>query len=243
MPKPIKKKVSKKNVTQQEVISFYKFCKNYYKTHTKIINILILTVLIGMLVLGGEIYYSKNTKEQAMALVYEGYKTYHKLYQKKKLSEEIYLQKALENFKKSYEKYPSPISLLYIANIQYKLNQYDNALQSIKEFIKKFSNKNELIPLAYYRMAIIQIQQKKNKDALNTLQKMYENSSYLQDLAIYESAKLLEAIGKTEQAKKYYNIIVNKFPGSPYRSSAVSKIKKTNFEQQKNKDSEQQKKK
>jgi TolA-binding protein len=75
-------------------------------------------------------------------------------------------------------------------------------------------------------MALIQMKKGKNTEAIETLQKMYQvKGIYLKDLALYEMGRILEAEGKTEEAKEYYMRLAKEFPESPYSKIIQPKIK------------------
>lgn len=232
MPKPIKKRKRKKQITEEEVYSFLETCKNYYDNNKRFVHLLVVATISLILILLFATYYLKDRSKKAYALEYEGYKYYHKLYDASALSDDEALNKALEKFQLAYKKKPEPISLYYIALIQLKKGQDDDALKSLETLIKKFPRNKELLTLSFYEIAQIEIRKGDRESALKDLEKMYTLSSpYFKDLALYESARLLESMNNIEEALKKYSLIVEKYPFSPYFSIAKSKI-----EERKNKE-------
>lgn len=61
--------------------------------------------------------------------------------------------------------------------------------------------------------------------AINTFNTLISiKDGLLQDMALFESGKTLEAMGKTDEAKSKYNELINKFPTSALVSEAKTKI-------------------
>ncbi|NOZ25015.1 MAG: tetratricopeptide repeat protein [Nitrospirae bacterium] len=228
MPKPIKKRIQKKSISEREVMTLYEKLVDYYLENKKTVYTWIAVAVLFIAVVSGIAYYNRTLAEQAESLQYEGYKLYHGLYQNddKKTDEET-LRAALEKFRAAYDKKSSPITLLYIANTQFALGQYEEARKTLNEFIEKYPRNEELLPLAYYKLATVQIEEGKREEALKTLDSLYslKTSPFLKDVALNESARLLEEMGKKEEALKRYEKIVEDHPTSPYYQDALAKVK------------------
>ncbi len=229
MPKPIKKRVQKRNIGEREVISLYEKALDYYLENKKTVylgaalTVLFITIVTGLLI------YNKKITEQAATLQYEGYKLYHNLYQEDdKKTDEVVLKKALEKFQEAYDKKKSPITLLYIANTQFALGQNEEALKTLEQFTKKYSGNKDLLPLAYYKIAAIQMKEGKKEEALKTLDTLYnlKTSPFLKDVALHDSASILEKMGRKEEALKKYEQLAKEYPQSPYYQLAVSEVEK-----------------
>ncbi len=255
MPKPIKKRVRKKGVTEEEVLSLFEIFINYYNNNKRFVHLLLAGFISLIVIIALGIFYMKSRAKEAVALEYEGYKLYQKLYEAADRPEAEVLQEAIDKLQKAYKKKASPTSLFYIAQIQIKQGKKDEALKTLQKFTKKFSDNKDLLPLAYYRIAMLQLEEGKKDEALKTLDTMYNLASpYFKDLALYEAARILESMGKKEEAERKYGLIVQKFPTSPFASVAKAKTKKeekqdkqkeseTKEEKQQSKSSEETKKK
>ncbi len=224
MPKPIKKRVSKKSA-EKEVFTVYEICKNYYLENKRFVHLAVFAffaiILLGIITIS----YINKKSEEAHELLSEGYKLYSSSSSQQKESKQG-LKEALEKFKEAYEKDHSAELLYYIANTQYKLGNLEEALKSLNEIIEEFKDNKEILPLAYLKKATILLKQKKKEEALKALEALYNsNTEYLKDVALYEQAQILESLGKKEDAKKKYEQIVQKFPSSPYKPTAEAKIK------------------
>ncbi len=246
MPKPIKKRVQKRNIGEREVISLYEKFVDYYFENKKTVYLGAALAVLFIAIVTGLIFYNKKLTEQAATLQYEGYKLYHNLYQEDgKKADEAVLKKALEKFREAYDKKKSPITLLYIANTQFALGQDEEALKTLNKFIKKYSGNKDLLPLAYYKIAAIQMKEGRKEEALKTLDTLYnlKASPFLKDIALHDSASILEKMGRKEEALKKYELLAKEYPQSPYYQLAVSKVEKEAEKKMKdNKDSKDNRK-
>ncbi|MGB9716383.1 MAG: tetratricopeptide repeat protein [Thermodesulfovibrionales bacterium] len=226
MPKPIKKKIPKKITdTETEVRDRLISLKENLKEKKRYVLRYFLLGLLIIIVILGFIFYEYSLRKKAMTLAYEAYKSYYNLYQKQTLSKTDQISKALDMFNKSYRTKKSPVVLLYIVNCYYELGRYDEALKTLKEFTDRYSGEEELLPLAYGKMSNIYLKKGDIIEAMKTLEKLYTlKGEIYKDFALIEYAKLLEKEGRTEEAKKKYKELTERFPNSPFRSEAEAKL-------------------
>ncbi|MEC4684884.1 MAG: tetratricopeptide repeat protein [Nitrospirota bacterium] len=245
MPKPIKKRVQKRSVGEREVISLYEKALDYYLENKKTVYLGAALTVLFITIVTGLLFYNKKLTEQAATLQYEGYKLYHNLYQEDgKKADEAVLKKALEKFQEAYDKKKSPITLLYIANTQFALAQNEDALKTLEQFTKKYSGNKDLLPLAYYKIAAIQMKEGRKEEALKTLDTLYnlKTSPFLKDVALHDSASILEKMGRKEEALKKYEQLAKDYPQSPYYHLAVSEVEKEAEKKMKDNDNKDNKK-
>jgi predicted negative regulator of RcsB-dependent stress response len=228
MPKPIKKRVQKKVIDEKEVITYYEKVKNYYDGNKRFVHIISIAVLLVLALITGLFYYNRQLTRQSIALEYEGYRLYHNLYQKGSKEETDSLRSALEKFQRAYRKKGSPQSLLYIANTQFRLGLNKEALETLRKFTEEFRENRDLLPVAYYKIATIQMITGRKEDALKTLDTLYnlKTSPFLKDLSLYESARILEELNRKEDAAKMYELLLKNYPESPYTRTLVAELKK-----------------
>ncbi|NOX20450.1 MAG: tetratricopeptide repeat protein [Nitrospirae bacterium] len=226
MPKPIKKRVIKKGVTEKEVLTFYEILINYYENNRRFVHLMIGAIVILIALVLIVIYSFRSKANEAHEIFYEGYKLYSGLYEKDKDSRES-LKEALERFQEAYKKKKSAQTLYFIANTYYKLDQYKEALKTLDRLIKEFDNEKEITSMAYIKKATILLKQDKKQAALKVFNELYalKDNPYFKDVALYEASRILESIGRNDEAKKKLEILVKEFPASPYRAYAESKIK------------------
>lgn len=226
MPKAIKKRIPKKTPdTESEVkdklISLKDTLKGQKKTVLKY-GVIILVVIIAI---SGFLFYDYTSKKKAKMLEYEAYKIYQNIYQAQPLNRDERYQKALDIFKKSYDIRKSPSVLLYIAGCYYELGRYDEAIKTLKDFTQRYSKEEEFIPLAYEKLAMIYVKKGDTKEAMKALEALYNlKVDIYKDFALIESARLLEKEGKTEEAKKKYKELTERFPNSPFSEEAKAKL-------------------
>lgn len=226
MPKAIKKRSSKKIAdTESEVKDRLLSLKDTLQEKRKTALRFGAIILILIIVISGFLFYSYTSNKKARTLEYEGYTLYQNIYQTQPLTNEERYKKALDIFKKSYDARRSPSVLLYIAGCYYELGNYDEAIKTLKNFARRYSREEKLIPLAYEKLAMAYERKGDTKEAMKTLEELYNlNGDIYKDLALIESAKLLEREGKTEEAMKKYKELSEKFPNSPFINEAKAKL-------------------
>ena len=165
------------------------------------------------------------TYSEAIELRQEAYLIYHGLDKTGQTSGDKKYQEALEKFQESFAARKSPIVLLYIAACYDQLGKYNEAVETLQKFTDKYSHENKLLPLAYQKMASVYLKQGKLNDALGTLNTLSsQEGDIYKDLALMESGKVLEKMGRLEEAQKKYQELSSKYPTSPFIEEARSKL-------------------
>jgi len=226
MPKAIKKKIPKKVTdTEEEVKERLSSFKDTLIERQETALKYGISVLIVLIAVVGFFVYSYTLQKKAKGLEYEAYKTYHSKTQMQGTIKEEQNKKALDLFRQAYNTKKSPISLFYIAAIQYELGQYDDSLKTLKDFVQKYSGDERFIPLAYHKMATIYIQKGDINEAKKSLDLLYNlKTDIYKDFALIEYGRLLEKEGKMDEAKKKYEELAAKFPNSPFIDEIKPKI-------------------
>ena len=225
MPRAIKKKASKKNIqTETEIRDALGNIKDTLKKRQKTVLIYSLIGLSAVLVFAVILFYQYTEGRKSHQLETSAYNTYYNLGQQKNMSKEEQYQKALDLFKQAYSKRKSPRVLLFIASSYVELGKYDDALKTLTDFTKKYSNARSLLPLAYKEMAAVQLLKGDKEAALKTLDTLYKSGTILQDYALVEAGRILEKDGKKEEAAAKYKELTEKFPGSPFLEEAKTKL-------------------
>ncbi len=212
MPKPIKKRVVKKTEPEEELKSGFAKFKEGLKERGQDIRKIFVISAAAILLISGFVIYSLYSKSRASRLFYDGYRAF---YVERAIPAGGYM-KAIEALKKSYDSRPDPITLLYIADGYQKIGSFDEALKMLEEFRKKYNDNRYLMPLCYQRMAMIYKKKGLNEEALKMYEELYRNGYTLKDLALYESAKILSELKRTEEAKIRMEQLKKEFPQSPY---------------------------
>ena len=99
-------------------------------------------------ILAGFLIYSYTSQKKARTLEYEAYRIYYSNPQAQSPDKQEQYKMALDMFRKAYDTSKSPISLFYIAACYDDLGNYDEALKTLKDFTRRYSNEETYIPLA-----------------------------------------------------------------------------------------------
>lgn len=225
MPKSIKRKVVKKTSSGTEVTGVISKLKESAAKRKKAMLAAVGAVLIFAGAISGFFIYNSAMKTKAQKLEYEGYKMYYGLYQPQALAGEEQYKKALEFFKKAYATKKSPVSLFYIANCYYETGRYEEALNTLRQLNREFPDDERFVPLSYYKMAMASLKKRNNDEALKSLDILYRyKTGAYKDLSLLESARILEAQGKADEAQKKYEELTKNFPQSPFAEEAQIKV-------------------
>jgi predicted negative regulator of RcsB-dependent stress response len=225
MPK-IKKRVSKKpSATEADVKNKLISIKDSFKSRQKTALKFGAGILIICIAIASFFLYYYFSQKKAKTFEYEAYKIYYNDYQKSPLNKEERYKDALDLFKKAYDNKKTPLSLFYISACYYELGKYDDALKTLKDFIKTFPHEDSYLPLVYQKMAVIYIKKGDNDEAMKTLDTLMnlKNDIY-KDFALMEYGRLFEKEGKSDDAKKKFKELVTRFPDSPFIDEAKAKL-------------------
>lgn len=225
MPKAIKKKISKKDAeTEVEIKDVLGDLKDKLQKKQKTVLIYSLIGLSAVVVLAVILFSQYSADKKSRQLEHSAYNIYYNLNQKQNISKQEQYQQALDLFQQAYKKQKSPRVLLYIAASYFELEQYDEALKTLNTFTKKHANARDLIPLAYQKIAAIQLIKGDKDAALKTLDTLTKGGALLQDYALIEAGRILEKDGKTAEADAKYRELTDKFPDSPFAEEAKAKL-------------------
>jgi predicted negative regulator of RcsB-dependent stress response len=226
MPRVIKKKSRKKSAgAETEVVDKLADIRDQFKTKQKTVLTYGIIAVVVVVAAAGIMFYRYSEGEKSRQLANEAYNAYYNEYQKQPVAGQEHVQKALDLFKQAYQKKKSARVLFYIAASYSELGKYDEALKSLNDLIRDYSSDKDILPLAYQKMADIQIRKGDKEAALKTLNTLYISAGNIyKDLALMESARILESEGKKEEALAKYKELVEKFKDSPYVSEAEAKI-------------------
>ncbi|MGE5301311.1 MAG: tetratricopeptide repeat protein [Acidobacteriota bacterium] len=226
MPRAIKKKSSKKNAgSETEVVDKLADIRDQLKAKQKTVLTYGIIAALVVVAVAGILFYRYNEGEKSQQLEYEAYKIYYNEYQKQPAAGQEHFRKALDLFQQAYRKRKSARVLFYIASSYSELGKYDEALKSLDELIKDYPSDKDILPLAYQKIADIQLRKGDKDAALKTLNTLYLSAGNIfKDRALVESARILDSEGKKEEALAKYKELAEKFKDSPYLAEAEAKI-------------------
>ncbi|HET6514235.1 MAG TPA: tetratricopeptide repeat protein [Thermodesulfovibrionales bacterium] len=221
MPKAIKKRVAKPVKKEEDVKHIIHHARESFVERKNILLPVLIGAALLMIVVSAFFIYRSTMKTKADALEYGAYRIYYGINQKQPLQKEEQYQKALEKFQLAYDARKSAYALFYIASCYYDMGKYDAALKSLRELNERFPDDERFVPLSYYKMAMISLKKADNDGALKLLDAIanYKTGSF-KDLALAESAKILEAMGKKAESERKYEELKKNFPNSPFVKTA-----------------------
>ena len=224
MPRAIKRKAKKDAGSEVEIQDVLEDIKGKLQKKQKTLLIYGLIGLSAVLVLTVILFSQYSADKKSRQLENSAYNTYYKLSPTKSMSKQEQYQQALDLFQQAYSKQKSPRVLLYIASSYFELEKYDDALKTLDTFTKKHANAKDLLPVAYQKMAAIQLIKGDREAALKTLDTLYKSGAIFQDYALIEAGRILEKEGKTAEATAKFKELTEKFPGSPFIEEAKAKL-------------------
>lgn len=225
MPKIIKKKVIKHSKPDMDVKDILDGSREFVQNRRSVLLPVLIVIIAASIVISGVFLYRADANKKAAALEYEAYSVYYNLNQKQPLqNEEPYLL-ALEKFKKAYETKKTPFSLFYIANCYYNTGKYEEAIKTFKALNEQFPDDERFVPLSYYKMAVANLKKGDRETALKLLDTLYNyKTGSFKDLVLIETARIFDAMGKTEEAAKKYEELAKNFAASPFAEEAKARL-------------------
>jgi len=224
MPRAIKRKAKKDAGSEVEIQDVLEDIKGKLQKKQKTLLIYGLIGLSAVLVLAVILFSQYSADKKSRQLENSAYNIYYNLSPTKSMSKQEQYQQALDLFQQAYSKQKSPRVLLYIASSYFELEKYDDALKTLDTFTKKHANAKDLLPVAYQKMAAIQLIKGDREAALKTLDTLYKSGAIFQDYALIEAGRILENDGKVPEAMAKYKELAEKFPGSPFAEEAKAKL-------------------
>ncbi|GAB4387318.1 MAG: hypothetical protein Kow0025_00210 [Thermodesulfovibrionales bacterium] len=225
MPKAIKKKAARRPRTEEQDVKTLLARMNETAQRggrPLAMGAIALAVLI-IAVLAFR-FYGGRMEAKAQRLVHEGYRLYYGL-EENQPAEAERLEAALDRFRKAYSARKSPLSLMYVADSQYALGRYGDAVATLKELNRRFPDDPTFAPLSYYKMALAAMKAGDSEGALKALDAMAAlKYGALKDMALMEAGRILEKAGRTEEAMGKYKALVEAYPQSPFFEEASRKI-------------------
>jgi len=226
MPKPIKKRITKKTGNAEtEVKERLTSLKYALKHRRKMVLQSAAGILVVLAVCAGFLIHSYTAQNRARTLEYEAYKVYYSNPPAQSSNKQMQYKTALDMFRKAYDTSKSPLSLFYMAACYDDLGNYDEALKTLKDFVRRYSNDETYIPLVYQKMAALHIKKGDTGEAKKTFDTLINLKGYIyKDFILLQYARLLEKEGKKDEADKKYQELVTRFPNSPFAGEAKARI-------------------
>jgi len=224
MPKAIKRKAVKPAQGPEDIGAVLSRMRETADRRRKQIVAAAVVVVAAAALVAGVFLYRGGVEKKARALEYEGYKQSAGLYSTQNVNEAARAGQALDSFNRAYELKKTPYSLLNIASARYTLGQYAEAASALEEFIRQFPEEKAFLPLARYKLGMARLRAGDSNAALEAFDGLSRHGAGpLGDLALMEAARLLEGMGKTDEAKARYEALARDYPQSPFLEEARRK--------------------
>jgi tetratricopeptide (TPR) repeat protein len=112
-------------------------------------------------------------------------------------------------------------ALLLLADNLRKAGKLDEAVTALRAFIDKYSD-HPLISGAWTSLAATQEMQGKQDEALSTYQKVSTTfaTSFSAPIALLGQARIFKEKGKTDEARRLFDQVINQFPDSIFSQQA-----------------------
>ncbi|KWT81183.1 tetratricopeptide repeat protein [Candidatus Magnetominusculus xianensis] len=215
MPKAIKKRPVKHDISKGDLPSSYEHLKHYLDKNKQRSQLIIGAAVALIVIVSLIVIYQYYSQGQVSTLNYRAYNAFYG--QTSAADTEKRLKASLADFQRSYNEEKSPVSLLYTAAAFIELGNIDEAEKTLIKFNDTFQTYDKLLPISYYRLFELYKAKGTADKALQTIQKLYAlKTPIFKDLALFEWASLLTASGKTDEAKAKIAELEKDFPMSPY---------------------------
>jgi tetratricopeptide (TPR) repeat protein len=225
MPKPIKKKVTKKSKPAEDIKSTLVHAREFYGKRKNTAIKSAAVVLSILILVAGLWFYQRYRAGQAEAHETAGYNALHNVYQQGKTEEERF-KTALDELNEAYALKKSPVTLFYIASVRQSMGKAAEAEETLKKLIADYPAANDVVALAWYKLFEIYKSAGRDDQALEALRSLYElKGVFYKDAALSEWARLLSGRDKKADAAAKYEELIKSYPASPYVEDAKAELK------------------
>lgn len=219
MPKAIKKVVVKKSDDEQYQESVEHLRERLQDRQRSLVKVG-AAVLAALVLAVGVFVYLDNAKTKAATYELAAYRHLAGVDPASaKLPTAERVQKALDAFTKAYAERKSLDIRFSMGLAYYDLGKLDDAAKAFQEVGE--SSDARFAGLGLYKLAMVQLKKGDTAAALATLNRVVmTRNAPLQDMALVESARILLAQGKGDEAKAKLQEVVTKFPKSQLAAEA-----------------------
>lgn len=217
MPQSIKKRPPKTKKAGTPDILVYSELKEGIARRRKTLLVSVAAAVAVLALAAGLYLHHAHVVGRANDYNARGYSIFYGLSPETPASGAARYGQALSWFEKANDARASAYSLYYIGACQYELGQYGAAVKTLSGVVSLYAGNAQFVSLSLYKIAMIELRLGKKDEALKYL-RMMENSRFdaLKDMAYYEDARLLESMGKKDEAEQKFRELLHKFPQSPY---------------------------
>jgi tetratricopeptide (TPR) repeat protein len=225
MPRPIKKRIHKAVHIEEDLGSLMDRLQDFGERWQRQIIMAAAAAVVAAVVAVGAFLYLGHVRKEAARLGYEGYARYFGIVNTiAPVSEQQRLEEALASFQAAVERKETPHGLLLMAGVQADLGRHEEAVATVDRLLEAFPRDGRFVPLARFKKAMIYLKEERTEEALRVLERLADSSADLyRDMALMEAGRILERLGRNEEAGARFARLVEEFPGSAYYQDAMLK--------------------
>ncbi|MCX7920047.1 MAG: tetratricopeptide repeat protein [bacterium] len=223
-------KLDKKTLKKNELAIFVDHAIRYTRTHPKQVIIPVVATVVGILLIYASISYFKEQQKSAELSLLEGIQFYHNAFQSQdRATQTINYTQCIEKFKSVSEKYSRTKSgqyaRLYLADVYFRLNRTDDAINTYQEILKK-SPRGFIAAWAQLSLGYIYLNRHDFPKAIAAFDQLvnHQPDSFLISEALVQLGKSYEQTGNLMKAKECYNRVIKTYPNSGWAAEASSRL-------------------
>ena len=194
-------------------------------------------VLAVTLVAGGGVgaywFYQQKQESRAAKLEYHARQYYQNENSGEpaegSLSHDENIKKAIEIYQELIRDYPNTgaasLAHYYLGNAFLELHDLDSATTSYQSFLEGDPKSNVLKGMTHLRLGYAYLEKNHPDNAAKAFESVGDIPGALNhDLSTYELGRLYESLGNRDQAVKYYQRVVNRFPNSTFLPQTLARL-------------------
>ncbi len=232
MPRLIKKRVSKSETREENIQHTLEQFREVAAARQKQFIMGGVVILLVVAVVLWALYMNASSARKAAELEFQGYKEFNALNVEAPDPKDLRAERALPFFLQAAELKPTPFSLYYIGLSYYELGQYDSAADALQSFVDKYPDENRFVPPGLYKLGMAHLRAGRKEQALESFGRFRKvGIRAFGDLALLESARILEGMGRAEESVAMYETLSFEYPSSVFAAEARAKTQPEAFAQ------------
>jgi tetratricopeptide (TPR) repeat protein len=225
-----KKKITRKELLKKEdeFTSLSARVSQYIVAHARTIRYLLYGLaIIGIIVLGGTLYY-KHLNKQALAAYNTAYKAL--VGGSSPETSEKNLQKSIEEFDRVIKDYGSTkmatLAIPQLAYLKFDQGKYDEAISLYQSYLEKEKSNTIYRSMSYFGLAAAYEAKGDYQSAITALEHVTKGQNdFLEEEALFSLGRMYELSGQTKKSQEVFKQFIGQFKDSPLLPLAKSHLK------------------
>lgn len=181
--------------------------------------IIIFVIVIGIVL---TVNYNHKVEQSAANIVFELEQNYDAMKDKTGQERQELRQKVDESIENILEDYPSSdsaaIAYIYRANMLYEEGKYEDAVKNYEFARDDLSSNRKASALILMNLGYSYEAMNDNKNACDYFQKAAKiENAPARDITFYKAGSCLAGLGRMEEAKSYYRMLISDYPDSKFK--------------------------